>query len=161
MINCMKGGDCHYDTYEKILCNMSTRMGESIIIDVEHQITAAEIITRLNAEGMTADRKTIYKDIEILQSHGVDIASRLLTNSLTGFCIRRFSPVQKRWRHTKGLISVKRMPSSGKQTILRRQFLCLRHWLNVHFTNHGAKKAMSSRNSQKLLRFLWKQCEFA
>jgi predicted DNA-binding transcriptional regulator YafY len=41
--------------------------------DEDNPITVTEIIAGLNAEGFTADRKTIYKDIEILQSHGIDV----------------------------------------------------------------------------------------
>jgi 5-carboxymethyl-2-hydroxymuconate isomerase len=60
----MKGGDCHYGTYEKILCNVSTRMGESIIIDLEYtkapelgEIEKAksrfvQVIQRLMSEGI-------------------------------------------------------------------------------------------------------------
>ncbi|MDR2571031.1 MAG: WYL domain-containing protein, partial [Oscillospiraceae bacterium] len=42
--------------------------------DEENPITVTEITSRLSAVGFsTADRKTIYKDIEILQAHGIDI----------------------------------------------------------------------------------------
>ena len=42
--------------------------------DSDHPITVVEIISRLNADGFTADRKTVYKDIETLKAHGVNIA---------------------------------------------------------------------------------------
>lgn len=41
--------------------------------DEDNPITVTEIISRLNAEGLNADRKTIYKDIETLQAHGFDV----------------------------------------------------------------------------------------
>ena len=41
--------------------------------DEEHPITVAEIISRLNAEGFTATRKTVAKDIDTLQAHGADV----------------------------------------------------------------------------------------
>ena len=41
--------------------------------DEENPITVAEIIDRLNAEGFTATRKTVAKDIDTLLAHGVDV----------------------------------------------------------------------------------------
>ncbi|MDR1619182.1 MAG: WYL domain-containing protein [Clostridiales bacterium] len=41
--------------------------------DDEHPVTIMEIIGRMNAEGFTATRKTITKDIDILWAHGVDV----------------------------------------------------------------------------------------
>lgn len=41
--------------------------------DEEHPVTIVEIIERLNAEGFSATRKTVAKDIETLLAHGVDI----------------------------------------------------------------------------------------
>ena len=41
--------------------------------DEEHPITIVEIINCLNAEGFTATRKTVAKDIDTLQTHGVDV----------------------------------------------------------------------------------------
>lgn len=41
--------------------------------DEEHPVTIAEIIERLNAEGFTATRKTVAKDIDTLLAHGVDV----------------------------------------------------------------------------------------
>lgn len=41
--------------------------------DEEHPIIVAEIIGRLNAEGFTATRKTVAKDIDTLLAHGVDV----------------------------------------------------------------------------------------
>ena len=41
--------------------------------DEEHPVTIAEIIDRLNAEGFTATRKTVTKDIDTLLAHGVDV----------------------------------------------------------------------------------------
>ena len=41
--------------------------------DEEHPITVAEIIDRLGAEGFTATRKTVAKDIDTLLAHGVDV----------------------------------------------------------------------------------------
>jgi predicted DNA-binding transcriptional regulator YafY len=41
--------------------------------DEEHPITIAEIISRLNAEGFTATRKTVARDVDTLMAHGTDV----------------------------------------------------------------------------------------
>ena len=41
--------------------------------DEDHPITIVKIIDRLNAEGFTATRKTVTKDIDTLLAHGVDV----------------------------------------------------------------------------------------
>lgn len=41
--------------------------------DEEHPITVAEIISRLNAEGFSANRHTVVSDINTLMAHGVDV----------------------------------------------------------------------------------------
>ena len=41
--------------------------------DEEHPITIAEIIDRLDAEGLSANRHTVMNDIETLLTHGVDV----------------------------------------------------------------------------------------
>jgi predicted DNA-binding transcriptional regulator YafY len=41
--------------------------------DEEHPITIVEIIDRLNAEGFSANRKTVAGDINTLMAHGVDV----------------------------------------------------------------------------------------
>ena len=42
--------------------------------DDEHGITMPEIIEKLNAMGITAERKSVYKDIENLQDYGYEIS---------------------------------------------------------------------------------------
>jgi predicted DNA-binding transcriptional regulator YafY len=41
--------------------------------DEEHQITVAEIIDRLNAEGFSANRHTVVSDLNMLMAHDVDV----------------------------------------------------------------------------------------
>lgn len=41
--------------------------------DEDHILSAADIMKRLNALGITADRKSIYGDIETLEEFGMDI----------------------------------------------------------------------------------------
>ncbi len=41
--------------------------------DEQHKLTMAEIIAHLNACGVAAERKSIYDDIELLRTYGVDI----------------------------------------------------------------------------------------
>ena len=41
--------------------------------DEDHPITVTEITARLESEGITADRKTLYKDVDTLQAHGYDV----------------------------------------------------------------------------------------
>ena len=41
--------------------------------DEDHPITIAEIINRLDAEGLSANRHTVMNDIETLLTHGVDV----------------------------------------------------------------------------------------
>ena len=44
--------------------------------DEEHPISTAQIIKNLNLMGIEAERKSIYDDIETLQTFGLDILSR-------------------------------------------------------------------------------------
>jgi predicted HTH transcriptional regulator len=41
--------------------------------DEEHPITITQIIERLNAEGFSANRHTVMKDIATLEAHGVAV----------------------------------------------------------------------------------------
>lgn len=41
--------------------------------DDSHGLTVAEIITKLSAKGVNADRKTLYRDFEELREFGLDI----------------------------------------------------------------------------------------
>ena len=41
--------------------------------DEEHPITAAQIIEKLEAREIVAERKSIYRDIRALQDYGMDI----------------------------------------------------------------------------------------
>ena len=41
--------------------------------DEDHPITIAEIIDRLNAQGLSANRHTVMNDIETLLTHGIDV----------------------------------------------------------------------------------------
>lgn len=49
--------------------------------DEDHAISTSEIITNLERNGITAERKSIYDDIENLKHFGVDILSRKGKNS--------------------------------------------------------------------------------
>ncbi len=44
--------------------------------DEEHPISVSEIIRRLNNQGITAERKSIYDDMEALQCFGLDVQYR-------------------------------------------------------------------------------------
>lgn len=44
--------------------------------DEEHALTTKEIIEKLSANGIHADRKTIYADMEELTNYGYDIVGR-------------------------------------------------------------------------------------
>ena len=41
--------------------------------DDDHGLTMPQLISKLNAYGVTADRKTIYMDLEELRTFGFDI----------------------------------------------------------------------------------------
>ncbi len=41
--------------------------------DEQHKLTMAEIISHLNACGVAAERKSVYDDIELLRTYGIDI----------------------------------------------------------------------------------------
>ena len=41
--------------------------------DVDHGLSMADILARLEAEGLTAERKSIYRDIEALRSAGIEV----------------------------------------------------------------------------------------
>ena len=41
--------------------------------DDEHSITMSDIISELNSYGITAERKSLYNDIESLRQYGYDI----------------------------------------------------------------------------------------
>ncbi|MBR4765236.1 MAG: WYL domain-containing protein, partial [Clostridia bacterium] len=43
--------------------------------DEEHGLTMPEIIEKLAAYDISAERKSIYEDFELLRSHGFDIGS--------------------------------------------------------------------------------------
>ena len=42
--------------------------------DDEHGITMPEIIEKLDAKGISAERKSVYKDVEELQDYGYEIS---------------------------------------------------------------------------------------
>lgn len=44
--------------------------------DEEHIMTANELMTTLSEYGISAERKSIYSDIEVLQSYGLDIVQQ-------------------------------------------------------------------------------------
>ena len=44
--------------------------------DEEHAISTADIIKGLKAQGIEAERKSVYDDIEMLKLFGLDILSR-------------------------------------------------------------------------------------
>ena len=41
--------------------------------DPEHPATAAELIAYLESQGISVERKTLYKDIQLLEDYGCDI----------------------------------------------------------------------------------------
>jgi len=44
--------------------------------DEEHQLTISEIIEELKKSGINAERKSLYRDIELLKEYGMDICSQ-------------------------------------------------------------------------------------
>ena len=44
--------------------------------DEDHTMTVPELITALEAEGVTAERKSVYDDLEALRGFGLDVQSR-------------------------------------------------------------------------------------
>ena len=46
--------------------------------DDEHPLTTAELLTKLEAEGIPCDRRTLSKDISVLNSHGYEIMSVMI-----------------------------------------------------------------------------------
>lgn len=56
----------------KLLYIMKFLMEET---DEEHSLTTAQIISRLNAVGISAERKTVYENLEDLRQFGLDIES--------------------------------------------------------------------------------------
>lgn len=44
--------------------------------DDEHAITLAQILQELQAYGITAERKSIYDDLEALRVYGIDVEMR-------------------------------------------------------------------------------------
>ena len=57
----------------KLLCLYELLLRRS---DEEHPLTVPELIAALNADGMSAERKSIYSDLQALIEHGVDVQSR-------------------------------------------------------------------------------------
>ena len=57
----------------KILYLMKMLLDET---DSHHPLTMAEIISRLDEEGIDAERKSIYDDIELLKQFGLDIVTK-------------------------------------------------------------------------------------
>ena len=57
----------------KLLCIYRMLLEKS---DEEHPVTIQEMITELNRYGITAERKSIYDDLEALKTFGLDIQSR-------------------------------------------------------------------------------------
>ena len=55
---------------QKLLYIMEIFLRET---DEEHPITAAQIIEKLEAREIVAERKSIYRDIRALQDYGMDI----------------------------------------------------------------------------------------
>ena len=54
----------------KLLYLMKIFMEET---DDEHGLTMPQLIAKLNAYGVNADRKTLYQDMEELRTFGLDI----------------------------------------------------------------------------------------
>ena len=57
----------------KLLCIQRMLEEET---DADHGLSMAEIIQRLAEEGIAAERKSIYRDLEILREFGLDIKAR-------------------------------------------------------------------------------------
>ena len=58
---------------KKILYLMKILMEQT---DEEHILTAKELCEELEKYGLSAERKSIYKDIEVLQDFGIDIEQK-------------------------------------------------------------------------------------
>ena len=48
--------------------------------DEEHPMSVKELIAYLNSLGISAERKTVYDDIETLRNFGMDILNRSIHN---------------------------------------------------------------------------------
>ena len=57
--------------------------------DDEHGITMPELISKLDAMGIKAERKSVYKDIETLQEYGFDISKEKLGGKFQYFLLDR------------------------------------------------------------------------
>ena len=44
--------------------------------DADHGLTMADILERLAAEGVSAERKGIYRDLDLLRDAGLDVRKR-------------------------------------------------------------------------------------
>ena len=54
--------------------------------DAEHPVTVKQIISDLDSHGISAERKSIYDDIESLRSYGMDI-EQVSTGTLSGYYV--------------------------------------------------------------------------
>lgn len=54
--------------------------------DAEHPVTVKQIISDLDSHGISAERKSIYDDIEALRSYGMDI-EQVSTGTLSGYYV--------------------------------------------------------------------------
>lgn len=61
--------------------------------DEEHPLLTNQIVEQLGAIGITCDRRTLYKDIALLNEYGYEIQSRLIKHQKGYYCTdRAFSP---------------------------------------------------------------------
>ena len=51
----------------------------------EHALTAQEIIAKLSDYSVNAERRTLYKDLAMLEQYGMDIITNLEINLLTSY----------------------------------------------------------------------------
>ena len=59
--------------------------------DPEHGLTMGEIIAKLQARGVSAERKSLYRDIAALQDFGMDITSSKVGTTTEYRLASRFS----------------------------------------------------------------------
>lgn len=125
--------------------------------DERHSATAREIVAYLELSGFRADRRTVYADIELLRTSGLDIRVRRRRANEYYIGSRPFE--RSELRLLTDMIHASRVLSRERSEAMIEKLaqLCSRHdaaWLRRQNTGGGAQKAENERafqNAGKIL----------
>ena len=125
--------------------------------DERHSATAREIVAYLELSGFRADRRTVYADIELLRTSGLDIRVRRRRANEYYIGSRPFE--RSELRLLTDMIRASRVLSRERSEAMIEKLaqLCSRHdaaWLRRQNTGGGAQKAENERafqNAGKIL----------